>query len=228
MMTTGKDGKQTLIEEGTAFQGSFASDCPIIVKGRLEGDISGPSLTVSSTGGVKGKVKVEVLKSEGELAGEYDADTVVLSGSVKDNTIIRARSLEVSLAPEKGRMQVVFGECELEVGDIPTKAEAIAKNAEPSETPDEPAAEVEATDTGSDATVEAKAEEAAPADEKTSESGEAKAGAEDSSDEAQAKSDGGDEAKADDGSAVEAKNEGADEPKKSRRSKKRRMDSAVG
>jgi cytoskeletal protein CcmA (bactofilin family) len=119
--------KETLIEQGTEFKGSFASDCPVVVKGRVEGDISAPSLVVSKTGAVSGIVKVKELRSEGELAGEYEADAVHLSGTVKDKTVIRARSLEVKLNPERGRMEVVFGECELDVGDMPTKEDAVAE-----------------------------------------------------------------------------------------------------
>lgn len=135
-MTVGKysgqsqasQGKQeTLIEAGTTFKGSFDSDCPIVVKGRIEGELSGPSLTVSSTGAVSGKVKVKELRSDGELSGEYDAEVVQLSGTVKDNTVIRAKHLEVKLSPERGRLQVVFGECDLEIGDVPSKDESLAE-----------------------------------------------------------------------------------------------------
>jgi cytoskeletal protein CcmA (bactofilin family) len=122
------DGPRTLVEEGTQFKGSLSSKCPIEVKGRVEGDLQAPSLTVSAKGAVHGKVKVEELFSEGEIAGEFDADVVRLSGVVKDNTVIRAKSLEVKLAPANGgRMQLVFGECALEVGDAPTKDAAVAK-----------------------------------------------------------------------------------------------------
>jgi cytoskeletal protein CcmA (bactofilin family) len=110
------NGRKTLVEEGTQFKGSLTSDCPIEVKGRVEGDLTAPALTVSASGAVHGKVKVGEMKSQGELAGEFDADVVQLSGTVKDNTVIRARSLEVKLAPANGKMQVIFGECELEVG----------------------------------------------------------------------------------------------------------------
>jgi hypothetical protein len=41
---------------------------------------------------------------------------VQLSGTIKDNTVIRAKSLEVKLSSANSKMQVVFGECELEVG----------------------------------------------------------------------------------------------------------------
>jgi cytoskeletal protein CcmA (bactofilin family) len=108
--------KKTLVEEGTQFRGSLSSNCPVIVRGRIEGDVQAPSLMVSATGAVHGKVKVDEMRSQGELAGEFDADVVQLSGTVKDNTIIRARSLEVKLTPANGKMHVVFGDCTLDVG----------------------------------------------------------------------------------------------------------------
>jgi cytoskeletal protein CcmA (bactofilin family) len=108
--------RKTLVEEGTQFKGSLSSDCPIEVKGRIEGDLNAPALSVSPSGAVHGRIKVGEIRSQGELAGEFDADVVQLSGVVRDSTIIRARSLEVKLAPPTGKMQVIFGECELEVG----------------------------------------------------------------------------------------------------------------
>lgn len=113
--------KRTLVEEGTTFKGSLSSTCPILVKGAIEGDLEAPSLTVAQTGSVSGKVKAGELKSEGQLSGEFDVDKVQLSGAVRDNTVIRAKALEVKLAVTGAKMQVVFGECELEVGDQPTK-----------------------------------------------------------------------------------------------------------
>ena len=128
------NGRKTLVEEGTQFKGSMTSDCPIEVKGRIEGDLSAPSLLVSPSGAVHGKVKVGEMKSQGELAGEFDADVVQLSGTVKDNTVIRAKSLEVKLAPANGKMQVIFGECQLEVGnEQPTKETAKPASVRPPE-----------------------------------------------------------------------------------------------
>src|ERR1041384_2748001 len=89
--------KRTLVEEGTTFKGSMTSTCPVLVKGGSEGGMQAPSLTVAGSGTVSGKVKAGELKSEGSLAGEFDVDKIQLSGSVKDNTIIRAKSLEVKL-----------------------------------------------------------------------------------------------------------------------------------
>jgi cytoskeletal protein CcmA (bactofilin family) len=122
------NGRKTLVEEGTQFKGSMSSDCPIEVKGKIEGDLTAPALSVSASGAVHGKVKVGDIKSEGELAGEFDADTVQLSGTVKDNTVIRARSLEVKLTPANGKMQVIFGECQLEVGSEQPAKETAAKS----------------------------------------------------------------------------------------------------
>lgn len=119
--------KRTLVEEGTTFKGSLTSTCPILVKGGIEGDIQAPSLTIATTGTVSGKVKAGELKSEGALAGEIDVEKVQLSGSVKDNTVIKAKSLEVKLTVANSKMQVVFGECELEVGDQPSREKAADK-----------------------------------------------------------------------------------------------------
>ena len=119
-------GKHTLVEEGTEFKGTMSSSCPIVVMGKVEGDVAGPVIHVTPSGVVSGVVKVKQLRSDGELAGEVEADTVEISGRVRDRTVIRARSLEVSLSVQKGGMQVVFGECELAVGDEPNKEAAIA------------------------------------------------------------------------------------------------------
>jgi cytoskeletal protein CcmA (bactofilin family) len=126
--------KETTIEEGTTFRGAISSDCGIVVKGGLEGEVTGPSLHVSSTGFVAGTVKVGELHSEGELSGEFDAEIVRLSGRVKDKTVIRARSIDVKLKPAVGKMEVVFGECAVEVGDVPNKEDAIRSAKEPSVT----------------------------------------------------------------------------------------------
>ncbi len=123
----GTQGRKTLVEEGTSFKGSLSSTCPVEVKGRVEGDVTAPALSVSASGSVHGKVKVGEMQSNGELSGEFDADIVQLSGSVKDRTIIRAKSLEVKLTPAEGKMQVVFGECQLEVGSETPRADATAR-----------------------------------------------------------------------------------------------------
>src|SRR5258708_13240080 len=95
----GAGEKRTLIEEGTRFKGSMTSTCAVVVRGSIDGDLSAPSLTVSPSGAVHGTVKVGEMKSEGELAGEFDADVVLLAGSVKDNTVIPPTSLDLNLPP---------------------------------------------------------------------------------------------------------------------------------
>jgi hypothetical protein len=76
---------------------------------------------------VHGRAKVGSVRSEGELSGEFDAESVELAGSVRDNTVIRARSLEVKLTSTPGKvLQVMFGECELSIGAEPTDADEVA------------------------------------------------------------------------------------------------------
>ena len=118
--------RRTLIEEETEFKGTMTSKCPIAVMGRVDGEIMAPSMHISPSGSVAGTLVVTELRSEGELAGEIDADSVQLAGRVKDGTVIRARSLEVKLSRDKGKMELVFGETELSVGDEPDKEAAIA------------------------------------------------------------------------------------------------------
>jgi cytoskeletal protein CcmA (bactofilin family) len=118
------NGKHTLVEEGTELQGTVKSNVPIVVMGKVEGEVNGPAVHVTTTGVVAGKVKVNVLFSAGEVAGELEADTVRISGRVRDKTVIRARTLEVTIAREAG-IEVLFGECELAVGDEPNKQAAI-------------------------------------------------------------------------------------------------------
>ena len=113
--------KVTVVEEGTEFQGTLTSSCPIDVRGRVEGELKTPSLTVSASGAVHGHAKVGEVRSLGEISGEFEADKVELAGVVRDKTIIRARSLDVKLGAQRGKLQIVFGECELSVGDEPTE-----------------------------------------------------------------------------------------------------------
>lgn len=129
------EAKKTLVEEGTEFRGSLISKCPVVVSGKVDGEVHAPSLTVSTSGGVYGKVRVGEIHSEGEIAGEFDAETVKLSGRVNNNTIIRTKSLEVNLSSDKAKLQVSFGDCVLEVGDEPNKAPGGQRPPEPPKPP---------------------------------------------------------------------------------------------
>jgi cytoskeletal protein CcmA (bactofilin family) len=111
--------KQTVIEAGTEFDGSVKSQCAITLSGILKGQLHAPALTITESGSVQGKVKVTALKSLGEVSGDIEAEEVVLSGRVNDQTTIRAKSLEVKLTKATGGVAVSFGNCELQVGDKP-------------------------------------------------------------------------------------------------------------
>jgi cytoskeletal protein CcmA (bactofilin family) len=113
-------GKQTTVEEGTQFKGTLSSNCPVLVRGVVDGDLTAPSVIVSESGSVTGNVKAECIRSEGVIAGRVDADDVYLSGSVRSDTMIRAKNLEVKLERAEGKLQVTFGECILDIGDDPS------------------------------------------------------------------------------------------------------------
>jgi cytoskeletal protein CcmA (bactofilin family) len=116
--------KKTIIEEGTEFKGTLAASCPILARGRIEGEISGPALEVTDTGVVAGQVKVTELRSRGELAGNFEADEVMLSGRVRDETVIVAKALEVNAARGTA-VAVELDDCELQIGELPNKEQAI-------------------------------------------------------------------------------------------------------
>jgi cytoskeletal protein CcmA (bactofilin family) len=111
--------KQTTVEEGTEFKGTLQSTCQVLIRGKVDGDLKAPSVIVSETGTLVGNIKAELLRSGGVLAGRVDADEVYLSGSVRSDTVIRAKTMEVKLHHEAGKLEVTFGECILDVGDDP-------------------------------------------------------------------------------------------------------------
>ena len=75
--------QETVLAEGTEFEGAIRSKCPISVSGNLLGDVSAPTLVVTRTGSVHGRIKVAEVKSEGEIAGEIvdEAECVAESGA---------------------------------------------------------------------------------------------------------------------------------------------------
>jgi cytoskeletal protein CcmA (bactofilin family) len=117
---TEADLKQTTVEEGTLFKGTLQSTCRVLVRGVVDGELHAPSVVVAESGSVTGSVKAQSLQSAGVLAGRIDVDDIVLSGSVRNDTVIRAKTLEVKLQQsDEGKIELRFGECLLEVGDDP-------------------------------------------------------------------------------------------------------------
>lgn len=115
------DLKQTTVEEGTQFKGTLESTCRVVVRGVVDGELHAPSVVVAETGAVTGSVKAQSLHSSGVLAGRIDVDDLILGGSVRGDTVIRAKTLEVKLqqSDPAGKIEMKFGECMLEVGDDP-------------------------------------------------------------------------------------------------------------
>jgi cytoskeletal protein CcmA (bactofilin family) len=113
--------KQTVIEDGTEFDGMIRSRAPIVVSGTVKGELQAPALSVSPSGHVHGRVKVEQLVSQGEISGEIEAKSVELAGTISDATVIQADRLEVKLHQPDSGLRVTFGTCELRVGAKPAK-----------------------------------------------------------------------------------------------------------
>jgi cytoskeletal protein CcmA (bactofilin family) len=90
--------KRTLVEEGTRFKGSLTSTCAILVQGSIEGDVEGPSVTVSATGAVSGKITAGALKSDGQLAG-----------AIENNTVVKAAAIDLKITVPNGKLQLTFG-----------------------------------------------------------------------------------------------------------------------
>jgi cytoskeletal protein CcmA (bactofilin family) len=129
MTTIGQNGppppgaRKSVVDQGTTFKGAITSSSTVVVLGVLEGEVNGPAVEVEAGGVVVGKAKVTELRSRGELAGEFEADDVELAGRVRDGTVIRAKALLVSPgAAAEG--QATFGECQIEVGDLPAIEQA--------------------------------------------------------------------------------------------------------
>jgi len=145
--------KQTTVEVGTQFKGTLQSASQVIVRGVVDGDLIAPSLIIAETGTVVGNIKVQTIHSAGVLAGRVDADDIHLSGSVRSDTVIRAKNMEVKLQNGTQRYEVTFGECRLEIGDEPSGDEKLSEPA--------PAREASAVPTTSTTTTAAAAPAAA-------------------------------------------------------------------
>ena len=114
-----EETKRTIIENGTEIEGAIKSERPIVLSGSVKGQVTAPSLEVTQDGTVKGTIKVSRFSCKGEVGGEVDAETVELSGRVCDATVIRSKTLDVKLAQGEGAVEVTFGNCELQVGELP-------------------------------------------------------------------------------------------------------------
>ncbi|MBK6686509.1 MAG: polymer-forming cytoskeletal protein [Deltaproteobacteria bacterium] len=115
-----KETRHTVIEEGTEISGKLKSGVPLVIKGKLDGELDAPAVAVAASGALTGKAKVGKLVSEGLLSGQFEADSVRLAGKVGNKSSIKTRSLEARLTADKG-LEVTFGECVLTVGDEPSE-----------------------------------------------------------------------------------------------------------
>lgn len=110
----------SVIAKGTTFTGTVKSGGPITVSGTLEGELDAPELEIAEGGVVSGRIKVERLRSAGEIAGQVEAGHLTLAGRVRDDTTIRAREIEVKLSSgDKAPLALSFGNARVEVGERP-------------------------------------------------------------------------------------------------------------
>lgn len=116
-----EDSKRTVIEKGTEVDGTIKSERPIVLSGSMKGQVTAPSLEVMQSGKMEGSVKVSQFSCKGEISGEVVAEAVELSGRVCDATVIRAKTLDVKLAQSEGGVEVSFGNCDLQIGDLPAR-----------------------------------------------------------------------------------------------------------
>ena len=123
--------RTTIVEEGTTLKGSLSSSCPVNILGKVDGDVTGPLVEVAGSGSIRGTVKAATIRSRGELSGRFEADEIELAGRVLDDTVIKAKALQ--LAP--GASGIVFGACTLEIGDAPDKAQAVREAGTPRKQP---------------------------------------------------------------------------------------------
>jgi cytoskeletal protein CcmA (bactofilin family) len=123
---TSKTPKQTVVEEGTEFKGTLKSSCAVVINGIVDGDLDAPEITVTRSGSVAGSLRATKLRSQGTLSGKVDASDVFLSGVVRSNTAIKAKRLEVKLGSDQAQIEVTFGECALEVGEVVPDAVVVA------------------------------------------------------------------------------------------------------
>ncbi len=106
---TGDTSRQTFVDEGSVFHGTFNSSRPIVVHGAIRGAVTAPEVTIAPLGAIIGVIKADKLVSSGSLSGTVDAVHVLLSGSVSRDTIVKAEQLDLSLQAERGQMEVTFG-----------------------------------------------------------------------------------------------------------------------
>ena len=68
-----KTSNESVIAEGTSCKGIVTSDCPLTVSGVIDGELTAPAAVVTASGRLNGKIRVEQLTSEGQVAGDIEA-----------------------------------------------------------------------------------------------------------------------------------------------------------
>ena len=99
---------RTIVDEGTSFRGDFISSCPIVVNGRIEGDVKAPAVTVTTSGALQGKIEAKTISCRGSVAGVLEADVIELTGAIARDTIVRAQRLNLDVESTSGKIELAF------------------------------------------------------------------------------------------------------------------------
>ena len=99
-----------LVGEGTHCRGEFASRHPVIVHGRIEGDVKAPTVTVTASGALQGRIEAKTISSTGSVAGVLEADSIELTGAIAQDTIVRAQRLSLDVESTTGRIELAFNQ----------------------------------------------------------------------------------------------------------------------
>jgi len=99
---------RTIVDEGTSFTGDFISSCPIVVNGRIEGDVKAPAVTVTTSGALQGKIEAKTISCRGSVAGVLEADVIELTGAIARDTIVRAQRLNLDVESTSGKIELAF------------------------------------------------------------------------------------------------------------------------
>ena len=66
-----------MIGEGVTINGDIKSDNEVLIKGSVEGNIECNSITIESSGNIKGKIKAENMTVKGKVEGEININNLL-------------------------------------------------------------------------------------------------------------------------------------------------------
>ena len=97
----GKHDAATHILDGILMQGSLdGGDNPVIVDGRIEGDITATELTLREHGSIDGKVNGGAVTIAGTFKGELECDSLTIAATALVEGNVRTNALSIDMGAE--------------------------------------------------------------------------------------------------------------------------------